>query len=487
MLARSRAYLNVEQIVGTLSREDLEDESHVKAFENQFCDYIGAERCYATNQARAALLIALRALDLSSGDEVLVPDFTYEGVVDAILESGATPVFVEPALRDFNVPASHFVEKMTERTRAVIATHLFGIPCEIGDLPAIARENGCVVIEDCAQCLGAEYKGRPVGSFGDFAVVSFNYEKHLTTGEGGMLAVNNPAFAGDVERVVESCTRVPLHDEKCYVYGMLVQHTATERTVYKRDLLAYFGQNCCRDDPEIFGLMDDLVLQCEAWEDIRAALLPRVEREIERAGYVPPHMRNAAVRKVLRRAEEVRSRVFCPPIRTIGSGNLLMGAPRALVGALGLLDLPAVNAARNRNARLFYGAMQDTPGFLLPEVSPDKVPAFLKCNVLNQTHHPLSLIIGRARDRGYEVGNIQWPRPVHLLPRFRHVLERQRGAFPLTGYVTGRIINIPIHCSVAPEDIEGMAACLREFAGGAGPGVGDRLRVPGEEAVTHGV
>ncbi|HOI14179.1 MAG TPA: aminotransferase class I/II-fold pyridoxal phosphate-dependent enzyme, partial [Methanoculleus sp.] len=190
MLARSRAHLNTEEIIATLSREDLEDVSHVRTFESRFCDYIGAERCYATNQARAALLIALRALDLSPGDEVLVPDFTYEGVVDAVLESGATPVFVEPALQDFNVPASHFAAKMTERTRAVIVTHLFGIPCEIGDLPAIARENGCVVIEDCAQCLGAEYKGRPVGSFGDFAVVSFNYEKHLTTGEGGMLAVN---------------------------------------------------------------------------------------------------------------------------------------------------------------------------------------------------------------------------------------------------------------------------------------------------------
>ena len=487
MLARSRAYLHAEQIVDDLSREDLEDESHIRTFEDRFCSYIGAERCHATNQARAALLIALRALDLSPGDEVLVPDFTFEGVVDAILESGATPVFVEPALQDFNVPASHFIEKMTERTRAVIATHLFGIPCDIGDLPAIAKENDCVVIEDCAQCLGAEYNGRPVGTFGDFTIVSFNYEKHLTTGEGGMLVVNNPTFAGDVERVVGSCTRVPLHDEKCYVYGMLVQHTATERAVYRRDLLAYFGQNCCRDNPDIFGLVDDMVLQGEPWEDVRTALLPHVEREIERAGYVPPYMRNAVVREVLKRAGEARSRVFCPPIRTIGTGHLLMGALRALVGTLGLEELPAVNAARNRNARLFYGAMQDTPGFLLPEISPGKVPAFLKCNILNRTHHPLSLIVGRARDRGYEVGNIQWPRPVHLLPRFRHAAGRQRDVFPLTGYLTGRIINIPIHCGVTSEDIEGMAACLREFSSGAGSGVADRLKVTGVEAATHGV
>lgn len=469
MLARSRAYLNVERIIDTLSREDLEDENHILVFENQFCDYIGAERCYATNQARAALLIALRALNISPGDEVLVPNFTYEGVVDAILESGATPVFVEPTLDDFNVPSGHFEEKITRRTKAIIATHLFGIPCDVGDLPVIAEENGCSVIEDCAQCLGAEYEGKNTGTFGDFAIVSFNYEKHLTTGEGGMLAVNNPAFVEDVERVIESCTRMPLYDEKCYVYGMLVQHMATERAVYKTDLLAYFGQNCCRGDQEVFGLMDDLVQRRVAWEDIQDALLPYIKREIDKAGYVPSHMRNMVVKKVLLRAGEVKSRVFRPPIKRIGSGHLLMGAPRALVGARGLKDLQAVNAIRNRNARLFYDAMQDNPAFLLPKVSSGKVPAFLKCNVINQTNHQLSAIIRRARDLGYEVGNIQWSRPVHLLPRFRHVASRQGDAFPVTSCLTGRIINIPVHCSVTPDDIDGMAACLAEFSDGTRP------------------
>lgn len=471
MLARSRAYLNVKQIIDILSSKDLEDESQTKAFENEFCDYIGAEQCYATNQARAALLIALQALNLSPGDEVLVPDFTYEGVVDAIVESGATPVFVEPALDDFNVPSSHFAEKITKRTKAIIATHLFGIPCDIGNLLAIAEENCCAIIEDCAQCLGAEYEGKNTGTFGDFAIFSFNYEKHLTTGEGGMLAVNNPAYIADVERIIDSCTRMPLYDEKCYVYGMLVQHLATERVVYKTDLLAYFGQNCCRGDPEIFSLIDDLIQGCAAWEEIQAALLPHIEREIDKAGYISPHMRNPLVRKMLLRAGEAKSKVFRPPIKRIGSGHLLMSAPRALVGALGLKDLQAVNAIRNRNARLFYSMMQDNPAILLPKVSPGKGPAFLKCNVVNQTSYPLSTVIQRARDRGYEVGNIQWPRPVHLLPRFQHIALRQGDAFPVTGYLAGRIINIPIHSSVTPEDINGMATCLEEFCGGDVPGM----------------
>jgi len=470
MLARSRAYLNVERIVDTLSGEDLEDENHILDFENRFRDYIGAERCYATNQARAALLIALRALNISPGDEVLVPDFTYEGVVDVILESGATPVFVEPALDDFNVPSGHFEEKITNRTKAIIATHLFGIPCDIADLPAIAKDNGCSVIEDCAQCLGAEFEGKNTGILGDFAIFSFNYEKHLTTGEGGMLAVNNPAFFEDVERVIKSCMRMPLYNEKCYVYGMLIQHMATERAVYKTDLLAYFGQNCCRADQEIFGLIDNLVQRCAAWEDIQDALLPYIEREIDKTGYVPPHMRNVVVKKALLRAGEVKSRVFRPPIKRIGSGNLLMGVPRALAGFWGLKDLQAVNAIRNRNAHLIYDAMQDNPSFLLPKVSPGKVPAFLKCNMINQTNHPLSAIIRNARIRGYEMGNIQWPRPVHLLPRFRHVASRLRDAFPVTSYLTGRIINIPVHCGVTPDDIEGMTACLAGFSDNTRPG-----------------
>ena len=302
-------------------------------------------------------------------------------------------VFVEPALQDFNVPASHFIEDDGADTGGHCDASLRD-PLRYRDLPAIAKENDCVVIEDCAQCLGAEYNGRPVGTFGDFTIVSFNYEKHLTTGEGGMLAVNNPAFLGDVERVVGSCTRVPLHDEKCYVYGMLVQHTATEREVYRRDLLAYFGQNCCRDNPDIFGLMDDMVLQGEPWEDIQTALLPHVEREIERASYAAPHEKRGREGGAQARGE-ARSRVFCPPIRTIGTGHLL-GSLQAS-WALWARWFPAVNAAQP-NARL-VGAMQDTPGFPLPGDPPGKVPAVPEVQHPEPDHHPLSLIVGRARDQ----------------------------------------------------------------------------------------
>ncbi|MCC7566103.1 MAG: DegT/DnrJ/EryC1/StrS family aminotransferase [Methanomicrobiaceae archaeon] len=474
MLARSRSFIDVEGIADRLSSHDCLDEAHIGEFEAAFSACLGGPRCIATNQGRAALLIGLRSLSISPGDEVIVPGFTYEGVVDAVLEAGASPVLVDPSLEDFNAHAAAIEAKMTERTKAIIATHLFGIPTDIGEIAAIAADRGCYLIEDCAQCLGATYGGRTVGTFGDLAFFSFNYEKHITTGEGGMLAVNNPELIEQVFEVAGACERMPIPAEKNYVYGLLVQYLATERDLYQTSLIAYFGQNCCKKDPGLVSVIDDLIRSRASESTMRETLLPHLRREAARSGMPPFYLRNPILLGVLFRVNRAKTRVIRPTFKRIGSKPLLMNSLRALVGSVGLEHLDAENAIRNRNAAYFYSALRDEGCFILPEIDPRKKPAFLKYNAINNTEYPLSQIASRCNEEGFEIGNVQWPKPIHQIPRFRDLFQTVEDELRTSEYLAERILNIPIHADVTPDDIEGIVSVLRQFIAGVGRGAGRR-------------
>jgi len=215
MLARSRSYVDVDAIVTHLASDEGKESENRHLFEKKFADYMHAPRCIATDQARAALLLALRALPLSRGDEIIVQSFTFWGVIDAILEAGGRPVLVDNSLEDFNADPKEIEKKITKRTRGIIATHLFGIPSDIRDIVSIADDHQVILIEDCAQCLGATYQGSMVGTFGDLSIVSFNYEKHLSTGEGGMLVVNNPDLIEAMEQETSTYQPASLFLERC--------------------------------------------------------------------------------------------------------------------------------------------------------------------------------------------------------------------------------------------------------------------------------
>ena len=168
---------------------------------------------------------------------------------------------------------------MTEKTKVIIAAHLYGIPCDIDTITSLARENGSYVIEDCAQSLGAAFGGRKTGTFGDIAMFSFNYEKHMTTGQGGILAINNHDLIDAVEKTIATYRRVPLDPEKCFIYGMLLEHFALERPVHTR-LTATFGEECFQRDRQLFEEMDRLVEGCHRGGG-PGSLLPYLKKHIE--------------------------------------------------------------------------------------------------------------------------------------------------------------------------------------------------------------
>jgi hypothetical protein len=162
-----------------------------RRFEREFAAFTGCAYAVAVANGTVALELALQALGVGPGDEVIVPSRTFIASASCAVMRGATPVVADVDPVSQNLTAETVAAALTPRTKAIIAVHLAGWPCEMDSILELAQEKGLFVIEDCAQAHGATYKGRPVGSFGDAAAFSFCQDKIMTTGgEGGMLTTN---------------------------------------------------------------------------------------------------------------------------------------------------------------------------------------------------------------------------------------------------------------------------------------------------------
>jgi perosamine synthetase len=162
----------------------------VEKFENEFAQYVGAKHATAVNSGTAALHLAMLALGIGPGDEVIVPTLTYVASVNAIAYVGATPVFVDSLRSTWQMDPEDVSRKLTNRTRAIMVVHLYGHVCDMDSLLGIARGHRLHLIEDCAEAFGSIYKNRHVGVFGDISAFSFFGNKTITTGEGGMVVTN---------------------------------------------------------------------------------------------------------------------------------------------------------------------------------------------------------------------------------------------------------------------------------------------------------
>lgn len=172
----------------------------VKEFEAHFAQYLGTENVISCNSGTDALHLALRALKIGTGDEVITTPFSFIATTEAIEIVGATPVFVDVDLHAYNIAPSLIEAKITERTKVIIPVHLYGCPCDMTAIMAIAHKYNLKVIEDCAQATGAVYAGKKVGTIGDVGCFSFFPTKNLGCfGDGGAVATTDPVVADRVE------------------------------------------------------------------------------------------------------------------------------------------------------------------------------------------------------------------------------------------------------------------------------------------------
>ena len=163
-----------------------------RQFEREFAEFTQCQHAVAVANGTVALELALRALAIGPGDEVITPSRTFVATATAVVAAGARPVFADVDRDSQNITAETIRALLTPATRAIIPVHLAGWPCEMDGILSLAEQRGLKVIEDCAQAHGAKYRGRSVGSFGDIAAFSFCQDKNMTTaGEGGMVVTNS--------------------------------------------------------------------------------------------------------------------------------------------------------------------------------------------------------------------------------------------------------------------------------------------------------
>ena len=174
---------------------------YIEAFETGVARRLDVPHAIAVSNGTVALHLAYHCLGLGPGDEVLVPSFTYIASVNAIAQTGATPVFVESRRDDWLINLEDAAAKITPRTRAIVPVHLYGMVCDMPAVTALARAHGLAVIEDTAEALGSTLYGGAAGTFGDVGTLSFFGNKTLTTGEGGMVVARDDALSERLRRV----------------------------------------------------------------------------------------------------------------------------------------------------------------------------------------------------------------------------------------------------------------------------------------------
>ncbi len=189
----------IEAVVSVLRTSRLSLGPKLVEFEEAMARYVGVRRAAGVSSGTAGLHLGLRALGIGAGDEVIVPSFTFVAAANSILYVGATPVFVDIDPVTLNLDPIAVRQAITPRTRAIMAVHTFGCPADLEGLMEIAHAHNLFLVEDACEAIGAEYRGRKVGSFGAFGVFSFYPNKPITTGEGGVLVTNDASLASTVK------------------------------------------------------------------------------------------------------------------------------------------------------------------------------------------------------------------------------------------------------------------------------------------------
>jgi dTDP-4-amino-4,6-dideoxygalactose transaminase len=189
----------IEKAVEVLKSGNIVQGKYVEEFESALCDYLNVKNAIVVSSGTAALHLALLALEIEKGDEVIAPAFTFPATANVVELVGAKPIFVDINLSDFCIDTSEIKKIITKKTKAIIPVHEFGQAAKMDDIVRIAKQYNLKIIEDAACALGAEFKNQKVGTFGEFGCFSFHPRKAITTGEGGVVVTNENELAQKIK------------------------------------------------------------------------------------------------------------------------------------------------------------------------------------------------------------------------------------------------------------------------------------------------
>ncbi len=458
MIVRIRPFLDVEKISDILVRAEELGADRITDFESAFASYIGSPQAIAVDRGRSALLLALEILGLKRGDEVIVQTYIFHVVIDAILEVGAKPVLVDSSLDDFNISAQAIKSGITDRTKAIIITHL-GIPCDMEQIIDIAKAHDCFLIENCAHTLGAQYDGKNVGTFGDVSFFSFDVDKPFSTGDGGMLVINNYNLMDKASQILDQYKKIPLKKEKEIIYGLLLHHFVTDEEIYpeKGFLPVDFGKNAVNKDKRLSSLIENAV-ENGVDKDFRTYVLPYMQRKDLL------YLKESRIKSIASRASARALVTFgIKKIAKIDSEELLMNSLRSAVGVACLSNFNLARDIRNRNTQCYIDSL-DNVAYGQPLIDEKIKPSFIRYTVLNNTKCENSYIAAAAKERGVELGIFNWSTPIHLCYPYNKILSFDRAQLSNSEHLGRRLLSLPVHPYINESIVKKIAAFLNDIA-----------------------
>ncbi len=221
---------------------------HFWLFQKEFAEFCEVRHAFAVTNGTHALEIALLALDIGMGDEVIVPDMTFFASASSVISTNAVPIFAEIREDTFNIDENKIESLITERTKAIIVVHLGGMPAEMDVICEIAKKYNLGVIEDCAHSHGSRYKGKRLGTWGDIGTFSFQASKVLTSGEGGAVITNDDDLAEKIYSIIDCGQKEGKHSYDHYNYGSNYRLSELNAALLRSQLKKFPGQHIKRNE-----------------------------------------------------------------------------------------------------------------------------------------------------------------------------------------------------------------------------------------------
>lgn len=255
-IARTRVpfgYEEIIKVVGSITKLNKNEE----IFKNEIKSYIGCTEIKLFNLGRCALYVALKAANVKRGDKVICPALCCLLVPEMILRLGATPVMVDVDPRTFNIDTEKIKENIDTKTKAIVPIHLFGHPADMKPIMDIAEDHEIYVIEDSAQAMGAEYKGKKVGLFGHASIFSLGHGKNITTGEGGILTVHDESLKNNIDQIYNSVNNASTREALSNFFKQMGYSILSHPFLYKI-IQPYMDNTAEKRDNEFLKTVEDL-------------------------------------------------------------------------------------------------------------------------------------------------------------------------------------------------------------------------------------
>lgn len=384
------------------NKKEWEEGDKIKELEDEFKKYLGVKYVISFNSGRSSFLAILKSLDLKIGDEVLLQAFTCNAVPNPIIWSGLKPVYVDCDEKTFNIDVEDLKNKITTKSKAVVVQHTFGLPADLDEILEICQKNNLILIEDCAHSLGAEYKGKKVGTFGKVSFFSFSRDKIISSVYGGMVSTNDDELAKKIKEFQEKLG----YPSNFWIFQQLLHPILMDKVI----LPTY----------SIFGKYLLILFQ---WLHILSKAVHWTEKRGRKPGYFPKKLPNALSSLALNQFKR----------------------------------LDKFNEYRRGIAEFYYENLKGSQ-FELPPEFEDRKQIFLRFTIKHQKAHEITR---EAWGKNILIGD--WYDKV-IAPHDTKLdkMEYKTGFCPKAEKLATETFNLPTHINISKQDAEIIINFLKE-------------------------